>query len=123
PDLEIYGVKMIGHANYLYEHGDGVFITETPLKTVGFQEVGHLFNSIGRLFEDNEDIVREVNGLAVRKIIEACVSFKNETEKYPNEYREKAMDTIFPNTMRLYREGSFDGFMLQIMDEIKLRNK
>src|SRR5699024_2083760 len=22
PELQIYGVKMVGHANYLYEHGD-----------------------------------------------------------------------------------------------------
>jgi pyrroline-5-carboxylate reductase len=122
-DFKIYGVKMVGHANYLYEHGDGVFVTETPLNTEGFQKIRFLFENIGILFEDNEDVVRKVNGLAVRKIIEACVNFKKETENYPDEYSEKAMDTIFPNTMRLYREGSFDGFMLKIIDGINLGNK
>lgn len=123
PDLQIYGVKMVGHANYLYEHGDGVFITETPMDTEGFQSIRFLFEEIGKLFEDNEDIVREVNGLAVRTIIEACLQFKEETKDYRDEYSEKAMDTIFPNSMRLYREGDFDGFMLKIMEEIKEKNK
>jgi len=121
-NFQIYGVKMIGHANYLYEHGEGVFVTETPLETEGFQEIQFLFEQVGTLFEDNEEVVREVNGLAVRKIIEACITFENETKNYPNEYSKKAMDTIFPNTMRLYREGSFDGFMLKIMDEINHDN-
>ena len=50
------------------------------------------------------------------------MNFEKETKNYPNEYSEKAMDTIFPNTMRLYREGSFDGHMLSIMDEINLKD-
>src|SRR5699024_7151816 len=60
-DFQIYGVKMVGHADYLYEYGDGVFLTETPLNTKGFQEVRFLFEKIGELFEDNENVVREVN--------------------------------------------------------------
>jgi len=117
-DLQIYGVKMVGHANYLYEYGEGVFVTETPLDTEGFQEIRFLFEQIGTLFEDDEDEVRKINGLAVRRIIETCINFEKETKSFPDEYSEKAMDTIFPNTMRLYREGSFDGHMLKIMDEI-----
>jgi len=120
-DFRIYGVKMVGHADYLYEYGDGVFLTETSLDTEGFREIRILFEKIGRLFEDNEDIVREVNGLAIKNIIQACVTFEEETKNYASDYREKAMDTIFPNTMRLYREGSFDGFMLKVMDEMNLK--
>lgn len=123
PDLQIYGVKMIGHANYLYEHGEGVFVTETPLDTEEFQDIRFLFNKIGTLYEDNEDVVRNVNGLAVRMIIEACMNFEKETNNYPKEYSEKAMDTIFPNIMRLYRKDSYDGFMLKIIDEINIENK
>jgi len=122
PDFQIYGVKMIGHADYLYEYGNGVFLTETSLDTKGFQDIRLMFEKIGRLFKDNEDVVRKVNGLAIKNIIQACVNFKEETKDYPSDYREKAMDTIFPNTMRLYREGSFDGFMLKIMDEMNLKS-
>lgn len=122
-NFQIYGVKMIGHANFLYEYGDGIFLTETQLDTKGFEEVRFLFEKIGELFEDNEDIVREINGLAVRRIIEACMNFEKETNNYPNKYSKKAMDTIFPNTMRLYRDGSFDGHMQSVMDEIKLTNE
>src|SRR5699024_1859010 len=117
----IYGVKMVGHADYLYEYGDGVFLTETPLNTVEFRNVRLIFEKIGRLFEDDEDVVRKVNGLAIKNIIQACVTFEEETKGYPSDYREKAMDTIFPNTMRLYREGSFDGFMLKVMEEMNLK--
>ena len=121
-DLRIYGVKMVGHADYLYEYGNGVFLTETFLNNQEFQQIRFIFEKIGRLFEDNENVVREVNGLAIKHIIQACVNFTEETKNYPNDYREKAMDTIFPNTMRLYREGSFDGFMLEIMDEMNLKH-
>lgn len=122
PDFQIYGVKMVGHANYLYEYGDGVFLTETPLDTNKFQDIRLLFEKIGTVFEDNEDIVKKVNGLAVRMIIEACLNFEKETKNFPDEYSKKAMDTIFPNTMRLYRDRSFDSHMLSIMDEINLNN-
>src|SRR5699024_1140829 len=122
PYFQIYGVKMVGHADYLYEYGDGVFLTKTSLDTEEFQEIRFLFEKIGRLFEDNEDVVREVNGLAIKNIIQACVTFEEETKDYPSDYRDKAMDTIFPNTMRLYREGSFDGFMLKVMDEMNLKH-
>ena len=122
PYLQIYGVKMVGHADYLYEYGDGVFLTETSLDTEGFEKVHSIFDKIGRLFEDNEDVVRKVNGLAIKNIIQACATFEEETKDYPSDYREKAMDTIFPNTMRLYREGSFDGFMLKVMDEMNLKH-
>lgn len=122
PYLQLYGVKMVGHADYLYEYGEGVFLTETSLDTKEFQEVRYIFEKIGKLFEDNEDVVKEVNGLAIKNIIQACVNFEEETKDYPSDYREKAMDTIFPNTMRLYREGSFDGFMLKVMDEMNLRH-
>ena len=121
-NLQIYGVKMVGHADYLYEYGDGVFLTETSFETEGFKIVRLMFEKIGKLFEDNEEVVRTVNGLAIKNIIQACVNFKEETKDYPSDYSEKAMDTIFPNTMRLYREGSFDGFMIKIMDEMNLRN-
>src|SRR5699024_6471112 len=106
-DFQIYGVKMIGHADYLYKYGNGVFLTETSLDTEDFQEIRFLFEKIGRLFKDNEDVVKEVNGLAIKNIIQACVNFIEETKEYPSDYRKKAMDTIFPNTMRLYREGNF----------------
>lgn len=122
PDFQIYGVKMVGHANYLSKHGDGVFLTETPLDAEEFQVIRLLFEKIGTLYEDNEEIVKKVNGLAVRNIIEACIKFEEETKNYPDDYKNKAMNTIFPNTMRLYREGSLDGFMLKIIDEINLRN-
>lgn len=121
PSLLIFGVKMVGHADYLYEYGDGIFLTETSLNTKDFQKVRFLFERIGRLFEDNEDIVSEINGLAIKHIIQACVNFTEETKEYPSDYSEKAMDTIFPNTMRLYREGSFDGFMLKVMNEMKIK--
>ena len=123
PYFQIYGIKMVGHADYLYEHGNGVFLTETPLNTENFQDIRYLFEKIGRLFEDNEDVVKKINGLAIRNIIEACVKFEDEAKGYSRVYREKAMESIFPNTMRLYKEGSFDGFMLKVMEEMNLKYK
>lgn len=117
-DLEIFGVKMLGHADYLRDYGDGVFITNTSLEDKNFSNVRILFEKIGTLFEDDEGIVEELNGLAVRTIIEACMRFEKKTNQYPVEYQDKAMSTIFPNTMRLYRKKAFDGFMLKIMDDI-----
>jgi len=118
-DLQIVGVKMVGHSKYLYEHGDGVFVTETPLNTKEFQPIRSLFEKIGTLYEDKEEVVREVNGQAVRKIVEACVQFQKETENYREEYREKAMDSIFPHSMKMYREGDLDGFMRKIIEEME----
>src|SRR5699024_281712 len=121
PDFQIYGIKMVGHANYLYEHGDGIFLNETSIETKEFQDIRYLFEKIGRIFQENENIVKEINGLAIRNIIEACVKFEEEAKNYSSIYREKAMDTIFPNTMKLYREGSFDDFMLKVMEEMNLK--
>lgn len=119
PTLTIFGVKMLGHADYLYEHGNGIFITRTPLETKKFQEVKYLFTEVGKLYEDDESIVSELNGMAVKHIIQSCVNFENEAKLYPDIFKYKAMDTIFPNTLKLYRSSSFDGFMLKIMEEMK----
>src|SRR5699024_5178409 len=83
-NLQIYGVKMVGHANYLYEYGEGVFVTETPLNVEEFQEIRFLFEQIGTLFEDDEDQVRKINGLAVKRIIETCIDFEKETKSFPD---------------------------------------
>lgn len=117
--LNVYGMKMIGHADYLYANGDGVFLTETDLENEAFQKVRVLFEKVGSLYKDDEEVVKKINGLAVQRIIETCISFEEETKDFPAVYSKKAMDTIFPNTMRLFREGSFDGFMLKIIEDMK----
>ncbi|SDJ13391.1 NAD(P)-binding domain-containing protein [Natribacillus halophilus] len=125
PDLQIYGVKIIGHANDLYEHGEGLFVSEPPLDAEGFREVRFLFDKIGTLLEDKEDVVAEVNRLAVRKTLEACISFEKEAgaKNYPETYSKKAMDTIFPHIIEHYKEGTLEGFALQVLNEINAENK
>lgn len=118
PGLDIEGVKLLGHANHLYQFGNGMFITETSFSDPKFYAVKSLFQKIGEVYNDDEKIVEVLNRTAVRKIIEACIEFENETKNYPDKYCEHSMKTIFPNTMELYKSGNYDGFMVKVMTEI-----
>lgn len=57
--LNVYGMKMIGHADYLYANGDGVFLTETDLENEAFQKVRVLFEKVGSLYKDDEEVVKK----------------------------------------------------------------
>ncbi|WP_286138481.1 NAD(P)-binding domain-containing protein [Bacillus sp. AFS055030] len=119
PDLSIAGMKYMGHSNDLYEHGDGLFITEHSLP----DGILALFRVLGEVKRDSEEIVMTVNKTATYQAVKAAIELEEEFAKknLPVEYKNRALTSLFPEVVRSYSKGNLGHFAIEIVNEIKHR--
>ncbi|WP_257352174.1 NAD(P)-binding domain-containing protein [Pseudalkalibacillus decolorationis] len=116
-DLNIVGLKFMGHSNDLFEHANGLFITEQSIP----DEILDLFRFLGKVKRDSEEIVIKVNKLATYQAVKAAIDLEKEFAKnnLPPEYKNRALTSLFPEVIRSYSKGSLGYFAREIEKEIK----
>lgn len=116
-DLQIHGVKYMGHSKDLLEHGNGLFITESALP----KTVGELFHELGKVMVDSESCLTEVNKLATYFAIKAALTIEAEfvNRGLSPEYLKRALTSLAPEVIRSYSEGSLGHFAKEIVKEVK----
>ncbi|MBM7587856.1 pyrroline-5-carboxylate reductase [Bacillus pakistanensis] len=119
PALSIAGMKFMGHSTDLYEHGNGLFITEHSLPD-GILE---LFRVLGEVKRDSEEVVINVNKSATYQAVKAAIELEKEFAKknLPAEYKNRALTSLFPEVIRSYSKGTLGHFAIEIVNEIKNR--
>jgi pyrroline-5-carboxylate reductase len=117
PDLNVIGLKYMGHARDLLDHGKGLFISEITLPN----KVEALFSYLGNVKQDSENCLAEVNKLATFYAVKTAVEIENEFAKrgYPLEYVKRALTSISPEVIRSYSEGSLGHFAKEIAKKIQ----
>lgn len=117
PDLNVHGVKYMGHAKDLEEHGKGLFITETPLP----QHIENLYHYLGQIKIDQERQLLEVNQLATYYAVKAALEIESEFSKkgLSPDYVKRALTSLAPEVIRGYCEGTLGHFAKEIVNEIK----
>lgn len=120
PDINIYGVKYMGHWKDLLEHGNGVFITESALPT----NIAELFEVLGKVKIDSESCLTEVNKLATYFALKTAINIETEFAKrgLSPEYLKRALTSLAPEVIRSYSEGSLGHFAKEIVKEIQAEN-
>ncbi|MDN3016365.1 NAD(P)-binding domain-containing protein [Paenibacillus sp. BSR1-1] len=117
PSLNIQGVKFMGHWKDLLEHGNGLFITESPLPP----EIEDLYHSLGKVKLDREDCLSEVNKLATYYAIKAAIEIEKDFSDrgISPEYVKRALTSLAPEVMRSYSEGNLGHFAMDIVKEVQ----
>ncbi|MBB6444461.1 NAD(P)-binding domain-containing protein [Bacillus benzoevorans] len=118
PLLNSVGVKYMGHARDLLEHGNGLFITESNLP----KQIEELFHPLGQIIIDSEETLIQVNRLATHYAVKAAIELKSEfvKRKFPLEYAQKALISIAPEVIRSYCEGNLGDFAKEIAKDIQM---
>lgn len=118
PSLNVVGVKYMGHARDLLEHGNGLFITEFSLP----KHIEELFQPLGQIIVDSEETLIQVNRLATYHAVKAAIELKSEFErrKFPSKYVQRALNSIVPEVIRSYCEGTLGHFGKEIAREIQM---
>ncbi|MFL6559887.1 MAG: NAD(P)-binding domain-containing protein [Bacillus sp. (in: firmicutes)] len=121
PDLQVHGVKYMGHSKDLLEHGNGLFITEAALPPT----VVELFQELGKVMIDSENCLTEVNKLATYFAIKTAITIETEFRNrgLSKEYLKRALTSLAPEVIRSYNEGSLGHFAKEIVKEIKAEQK
>ncbi|WP_257348542.1 NAD(P)-binding domain-containing protein [Pseudalkalibacillus decolorationis] len=116
-DLNIVGLKFLGHSTDLLEHGNGLFITEQPIR----EEIRNYIQVLGEVKQDREEVVGKVNELATYLAINAAIDLEDEFENnnFPLEYKKRAMTSLFPEVIRSYSKGNLGHFGKEIEKELK----
>lgn len=111
----------MGHAQDLYEHGDGVFISETPLR----KEIEQLFTSLGEVRIESESTLIEINKLATYHAMKAAIEIESIFlgKNIPADYINRALSSIVPEVIRGYRQGNYGHFAKEMIKEIKNEGK
>lgn len=117
PSLNIHGVKYMGHSKDLLEHGNGLFITESPLP----KHIDDIYQYLGQLKIDSESLLTEVNKLATYFAVKTALDIESEFAKrgLSPEYVKRALTSIAPEVIRGYCEGSLGHFAKEIVKEIQ----
>jgi pyrroline-5-carboxylate reductase len=117
PDLPILGVKYMGHARDLLERGNGLFITENPLPI----KIEALYQFIGQIKIDQENILSQVNKLATYYAVKAALEIETEFAKkgIPTDYVTRALTSLAPEVIRGYSEGTLGHFAHEIVNDLK----
>lgn len=117
PDLNIHGIKYMGHAKDLEEHGIGLFISETPLP----QHIEDLYQFIGQIKIDQESQLLIVNQLATYHAVKVALEIESEFAKkgLSPDYVKRALTSLAPEVIRGYGEGTLGHFANEIVKEIK----
>ncbi|MFG6119961.1 NAD(P)-binding domain-containing protein [Thalassobacillus sp. B23F22_16] len=117
PDVHLAGLKFMGHATDLQEHGNGLFISE---QTLPDSLIG-LFQKVGSIENDNEEVVINVNKLATYHAVKAAVEIEEQFEKkgLPAKYKERAWRSLAPEVIRSYSEGKLGHFGQEVVKEVK----
>ncbi|WP_223590588.1 NAD(P)-binding domain-containing protein [Neobacillus bataviensis] len=117
PALNIHGVKFMGHWKDLLEHGNGLFITESPLP----QKIEDIYHPLGKVILDREDCLSEVNKLATFYAIKAAIEIEKDFSErgISSEYLKRALTSLAPEVMRSYSEGNLGHFAMDIVKEVQ----
>ena len=117
PNYEILGIKYMGHAKDLLDNGNGLFISESKLPS----EIEILFNYLGKIVIDSEEILNEVNRVATYYAIKASMEIDTIMTKkgLSSDYVERALTSLAPYIMRSYYEGNLGHFAKDIVKEIQ----
>ncbi|WP_071395779.1 NAD(P)-binding domain-containing protein [Bacillus tuaregi] len=118
PQLTVFGVKFMGHARDLFEHGEALFISETPLPG----PIEELFQKLGQIMIDEEDRLVQVNKLATFYAAKAAIEIEAifAEKGLSAEYVKRALTSIAPEVIRSYSNGSLGHFAKEIVKEIQL---
>ncbi|MEH7303423.1 NAD(P)-binding domain-containing protein [Neobacillus drentensis] len=121
PFLKVHGIKYMGHAKDLLEHGNGLFISETVLPPI----IEEFYQFIGKIIIDSENCLKEVNKLATYFSLKTAIHLENEFTKrgLSPEYLKRALTSLAPEVIRSYSEGSLGHFAKEIVKEIKEENE
>lgn len=121
PFLNLYGIKYMGHAKDLLEHGNGLFISELVLPEI----VDELFQSIGKIVIDSEDCLTKVNKLATYYAVKTAIEIENEftARGLSHDYLKRALTSLAPEVIRSYSEGTLGHFAKEIVKEIQEENR
>ncbi|MDR7236867.1 NAD(P)-binding domain-containing protein [Neobacillus drentensis] len=120
PNLNIYGVKYMGHWKDLLEHGNGLFISESDLPL----NIKELFEVLGNVKVDRENCLTEVNKLATYFALKTAIAIETEfaARSISPEYLKRALTSLAPEVIRSYSEGSLGHFAKEIVKEIQAEN-
>ncbi|MEH7331757.1 NAD(P)-binding domain-containing protein [Neobacillus drentensis] len=117
PALNIHGVKFMGHWKDLLDHGNGLFITESPLT----QKIEDIYQPLGKVILDREYCLTEVNKLATYYAIKAAIEIERDFSErgISSEYVKRALTSLAPEVMRSYSEGNLGHFAMDIVKEVQ----
>lgn len=117
PNIRTFGIKYMGHAKDLLDNGNGLFITESKLPS----EIEILFQYLGKVVIDSEEILNEVNTVATYYAIKASMEIDSIMTKkgLSTDYVQRALTSIAPYIMRSYYEGNLGHFAKEIVKEIQ----
>ncbi|WP_413299055.1 NAD(P)-binding domain-containing protein [Bacillus sp. 1P10SD] len=115
--LNVYGIKYMGHARDLLEHGNGLFISESLLPPI----VEEYFKFLGKIVVDSEDCLTQVNKIATYYALKTAINLENEFAKrgLSTEYLKRALTSLAPEVIRSYSEGSLGHFAKEIVNQIQ----
>lgn len=118
PSLQVVGIKYMGHARDLLEHGKGLFVTEEPKLPKPVEEC---FRPLGEIIVDHEDVLTEVNRLATYVAVKAAIELEAAfaERNFPAPYVQRALRSIAPEVIRSYSDGSLGHFGQEIVREMK----
>ena len=121
PDLELYGVKFMGHAQDLFEHGEGLFITEKRLP----KKIEQLYIALGKVRTESESTLVEINKLATYHGLKAAIEIESIflDKNIPEDYINQALGSIVPEIIRGYRQGNYGHFAMEMIKQIKNERK
>ncbi|MBM7552105.1 hypothetical protein [Thalassobacillus pellis] len=117
PDLNIQGLKFMGHAADLRTNGNGLFLSEEEF-TKDFMK---FFNPIGKIEKGSEGMVTHVNKLATYQAVKASIELEKafKEQKLPDRYKERALSSLFPEVVKAYSKGQLGHFAEDILKELK----
>jgi NAD binding domain of 6-phosphogluconate dehydrogenase len=117
PDLNIHGVKFMGHWKDLLEHGNGLFISESALPP----NIEKLYRELGEVTIDSENCLTEVNKLATYFALKTAINIESEfaNRGLSPVYLKRALTSLAPEVIRSFSEGSLGHFAKEIVEEIK----
>ncbi|WP_394232979.1 NAD(P)-binding domain-containing protein [Niallia oryzisoli] len=117
PSLNVIGVKYMGHSRDLFENGEALFISETKLSG----QIKGYFESIGKIKNDSEERLIQVNKLATYYAAKAAIEIESAfAEKgLSSEYATRALTSIAPEVIRSYSNGTLGHFAKEIVKELK----
>ncbi|WP_181833137.1 NAD(P)-binding domain-containing protein [Bacillus taeanensis] len=122
PNLTIISMKFIGHSNALRLYGNGLFVTA---KQKAAHHVLRFFEEIGTVLDADESLVFEVNKTATTYAVEAAVEIEKNLQKqgYEDVLITTALQSMVPEVIRSYVQGTLGHFAQNIVKEIKQKDK
>jgi pyrroline-5-carboxylate reductase len=120
----IAAAKIIGHALEITAGEAPVVVVWSENKVIT-EKVKKIFNELGRVVCDREEVVRDINILAAREAIKTVLRIKEQMEELGinDNYLSAAVRGVAVGTMKAFLSGEMGPFAEQVLAEYLTKNK